>query len=443
MPKSAALLLISVLAGLGAGCADAPSAPESFSPVNAAAASQNSIFVTNTAQLLAALSSPNTSIDVVMAPGEYELSSTLVVPDGTTLVGGGTMQFDPSGLPSGFVPSTRTVLKAASTLTGDMVLLGDRSALSRIVIEDAQRSGGSVVVASSRGAGDVVRTALDECEIISPNPDGIAPQGPSGTALLLINRNQNFGAAPAPDVGAEIALRMSRSIVRAPAGGVGIFAINFAAGASLELTLTQNVVAAGLRLVAGVSRPDAVDGASVLMDSRRNLYTADLGGLSTHFGWQVYGASNVPIAALAIQPVTNNSTRVHSVDDRVEGFETAIWARGGARVSPGSPEVSFNSANLELYGTQLQSDNTDLDLVGAGSIVEGAWPDAGNTLRVLARAVTGSGVRENLYADALGPGVTEFGAGNRLELVGNLQAFVRTNSEIMPPPPAQFFSPHN
>lgn len=439
MTRSAALLSLWVLAGIEVGCAEAPSAPESLSATKSVVAS-NSVLVTNTAELLAALSSATNGTSVAMAPGEYELSSTLVVPDGTTLVGAGSMQLDPeSNLPTGLDAATRTVLKATSTLTGEMVVLGDRTTLSGIAIEDAQRGGGSVVVASSRGAGDVVRTVLEDCEILSPNPDGGALDGPTGAALLAITRNRNLAAAPAPDVGAEVIVSMSHCIVRAPAGGAGIFAINFAGGGRLKLVLTQNVVAAGIRLVGGVARPDAVDDAAVVMDSRSNRFTAGVGA-STLLGWRLYGGSTVPIAGLPTQTTTNNSVQVHSVDDLIQVFQTAISASGGLRLSAVAGEVSSNSVILDLFGTQLQSTEADLELRGTSASVQGTWTDFDNSVRVNARSVTGSGVRQNVYANARGPAATIFGAGNRLEIVGALAAFISTNSQILPPPPAQFFT---
>jgi hypothetical protein len=69
----------------------------------------------------------------------------------------------------------------------------------------------------------------------------------------------------------------------------------------------------------------------------------------------------------------------------------------------------------------------------------GSWSDAGNLLRVSAERVTGSGQRNNFYGDVAGPPSTTFGAGNRLEIVGTLQAFFSSNSGILPLPPEGFF----
>jgi hypothetical protein len=60
------------------------------------------------------------------------------------------------------------------------------------------------------------------------------------------------------------------------------------------------------------------------------------------------------------------------------------------------------------------------------------------------RGVTGSGSRSNTYADVLGPTgpvAPEIqGTGNRLEFVGNLNAFGQTNRAIDPAPAPEFFT---
>ncbi len=121
----------------------------------------------------------------------------------------------------------------------------------------------------------------------------------------------------------------------------------------------------------------------------------------------------------------------------------AITAFGASRPTSNPSPLSFNSASLELHGTQFSSVTADFFLAGARSLVAGTYPDAGNSLRVLARGVTGSGVRSNVYASTLGPAVTTLGADNSLEFIGSLQAFSHTNSNIEPPPPAEFFTAFN
>jgi hypothetical protein len=49
--------------------------------------------------------------------------------------------------------------------------------------------------------------------------------------------------------------------------------------------------------------------------------------------------------------------------------------------------------------------------------------------------VTGSGSRENAYADEVGPaGPQNIGTGNELEIVGGAESFRRLNHDMVPAP---------
>jgi hypothetical protein len=207
----------------------------------------------------------------------------------------------------------------------------------------------------------------------------------------------------------------------------------------VAVACAENVIGGGVQLTGGTSRPDVVSGSVASMESRGNLYRADAGS-SPPIGLQVYGAAGLPTPGLNVEPTINNSVRLHSVDDRIEGFVNAIVARGSSRPLASSAAISFNSAMLELHGTTLSSIGADLNLAGASSLVAGTWPDAGSVLRVLAQGLTGSGQRNNFYADVAGPPTTSFGEGNRLEMIGALQAFTSTNVSIIPLPPEEFFT---
>jgi hypothetical protein len=86
----------------------------------------------------------------------------------------------------------------------------------------------------------------------------------------------------------------------------------------------------------------------------------------------------------------------------------------------------------------------DLRMIGGNIASEGLEPGDGNTVRAEFRGVTGSGKRGNRYAHAggstqpLAPGLR--GKGNRLEIVGNLETFNRTNHAIDPAPGPEFFT---
>lgn len=423
-PKTEVLTLF--IAGLTIGCSNDPSAP--------------SIQVGNTTELLTALSSP-TAANILLAPGEYQLSATLNVPDGMTLTGAGTMAFDEnSRLPSGFDAATRTVLKAASTLVGDVVVLGNHTMLKGLVVEDAiGRTGGSVVVIHSRRAGDRVDARLENCEIINPNPTSSSSQSVGGRALVLLTRNrETITSAFAPETEASVTVNMSHCIVRSPRIA-GIFVNNFSPHAKTKLVLTENVIGGGVQLTGGTSRPDAVSGSAASIESRANLYRVDASSTSP-IGLQVYGGAGLPVPGIAVEAVTENSAEFVSIDDRIEGFPNAIVARGASRPLASSAAISSNSATIELHGTKLSSIGVDLSLAGAGSLVAGTWPDANNLLRVLAQGVSGSGQRNNFYGNAAAPPTTTFGAANRLEITGTLQAFTASNSGILPLPLVEFFT---
>ncbi len=229
------------------------------------------IVVTTTAELEAALTPANAGKRILVRAGEYVVSQALTVPDDAALVGEGEMNFDGSGLPTGFEPAGRTVIRSTAALVGDVLTLGDGSSLRGLVIEDVEgRTGGNLVAAYSRAAGDFISAAVTECEIINPNPAGIVPAGPTGAGLVALTRNLNFGADPPAHEGAVVRVEMRRSIVRCPGGGTGVFAINFAAHGEIGLVLQRNLIGGQLILNGGVSRPDAVTGASIRVESQRN-----------------------------------------------------------------------------------------------------------------------------------------------------------------------------
>lgn len=408
--------------------------------LTAAPHGHDTIVVTTTAELEAALVPANAGRRILVRAGEYALGQALTVPDDATLVGEGDMDFDESGLPTGFDPSGRTLLKSTTALVGDVLTLGDGSTIRGLVIEDAAgRLTGNPVVVSSRAPGDSVSATIVECEIINPNPSGIVPQGPTGRGLVVITRNPNLGQAPPPHEGAVLWVQLKRSIIHSPASGFGIFAINFASHSEIQLVLKHNVVGGGLNANGGVSRPDAVTGASVTVQSTRNLYRSD-SAAPTAIGWTLSGGSTAPIPGFVSEASTSNSLQMQSNDDAIEGFATGVSAVGGLRSTATGGLISLNSLDLNFHGLQLATTTADLQLFGARSLVDGVSPGDGNTLRMLLRQATGSGPRANLYADSASPSMTNLGAGNELEVTGNERAFVRSNDDVDPIPPSEFFT---
>ena len=395
------------------------------------------IIVTTVAELEAALTPANAGKRILVRAGEYEISQALTVPEDATLVGEGDMTFDDAGLPAGFAPYGRTVLRSTATLVGDVLTLGDGARLRGLVIEDAAGRQGNPVVVSSRAAGDFVSAELVECEIVNPNPSAIVPEGSIGRALKVITLNPNLGLDPPPHDGAVLEVRMARSIIRSPGAGIGVFAISFASHTEIRLDLQRNVIGGGLNLSGGVSRPDAVTGASLNVRSRRNLYRSDSVD-ATPTGWSLIGGTTAPIPGLVSGASTFNTLQMDSRNDTIDGFQTGILAMGGLRTGPLPDPSSSNRVDMDLHDVRLQTTTSDLVLFGAQSFVDGVSPGDGNTVRLALKKSTGSGPRANVYVNSS----MDLGADNRLEVVGTEKAFVRSNDGFDPIPPAEFFTGH-
>ena len=400
------------------------------------------IVVTTTTELQAALSPANAGRRILVRAGEYEVSQALTVPDDATLVGEGEMIFDESGLPTGFAADGRTVLRSTPTLVGDVLTLGDGATLRGLVVEDAPgRPGGNQVVVSSRAAGDFLSAVLDKVEIVNPNPAGIVPAGPTGSALVVMTRNPNLGQDPPAHEGAVLRVEMRRSIVRASSRGTGVFAINFAAHSEIRLLLHRNVIGGGVIATGGVSRPDAVTGSTVSIESIRNVYS-NQSGLPGLLGWNLLGGAGSP--AFPSASSTLNRLQLLSREDTIQGFQFGVLAIGGQRYLAGSGPSSSNRLEMDLHGLRVQTTAeplaADLRLFGARSLVNGVSPGDENTLRLVLRKSTGSGPRANAYSHSSTPSMGDLGVGNQLEIVGSENAFSRSNDGFDPIPSAEFFT---
>ena len=254
------------------------SGSESSRPEPRLSTASRSVVVTTAAELDAALSAGTGDLTIFVQRGTYLLDHAIQVPDGTALIGEGEMQYDDSGLPTGFVPESLTVIAALPGVAGNFVTLGDGASLQGLVIQDVVRpalTGGSVVAVSSRNPSDSVSAQVAECEIINPNPvTGPGLTGPVGRGLLAITRNRASAGGAAPHEQSLVSVHLTHSIIRSPGGGDGIFAINFASGSQIELHLRRNVIGR-LGANGGVSRPDSTVGATTLIQSTGNLYRAD------------------------------------------------------------------------------------------------------------------------------------------------------------------------
>lgn len=450
-------LATALLAMTVAGCSgDAPALLDP-SPVGSgtAATAAPDITVSSSAELVAALIPANAGKLIRLSAGTYAVTQPLTVPDGATLEGEGVMQFDGAGLPAGFAAGSRTTLVMSPGLPGYLLALEHGATIRRLAFEDVAGRPGSVIGIASRAAGDRISATISEVEIVNPGPHAILPSGSTGCGVAALTLNPNSGP---PHTGADIDVRMTRSIIRSPSAGTGcgFFAFNFAPSAGVSADLSDNVIGGGIIASGGVSRPDAVYDATTTIQSRGNLYRDDSPSACTsaHLGWNLQGGSGVPVP-LPLPATVRNTLRVQSVHDRIEGFVTAVLATGGRRFfgAPIAGETSGNSVDLDLLGTRVSTPECgagvtvrDFRLAGALVTDPSVVPGDGNTLRALFRNVTGSGTRANVYADVLGPTDPQpaalSGTGNRLEVIGNAQAFERSNSGIVPAPSAEFYTAH-
>ena len=450
------LAIVSLLAmSFMAACSDAVQPTEPPAPAQAVSAASADVVVSNAAELVAALAPEHAGQRILVPAGTYAINAPLTVPDGATLEGEGVMQFDGAGLPTGFASGTGTILSMTTNTPGNLLTLGNGASIRGLEIVDLPGRAGNVVAVVSRDAGDRVSATIAESEIVNPNSLGVGPDGSTGYGLLIVTRNLNLRADPAPHEGAALTARVVRSLIRSPAGGGGLFAFNFASLGRVSVALSDNIVGGEVTANGGVSRPDAVHDAIVGIESQRNLYRNDSPDPCASLprgGWNLTGGSGPP-APLPVPETARNSLRVHSVDDRIEGFTTAVAATGSRRFfpSPIAGPSTDNSIELQLLGGTISTPScagaqfvADLDLEGAATADDALVPGDGNSVRAVIRGVTGSGPRFNRYANAAGPAgplAPAFqGTGNILEIVGSPVAFAQTNRHIDPAPGAGFFT---
>lgn len=447
-----------LVVGASVGCSlDSPGVTEQLIESDTApATAANSIIVSSSADLVAALAPENAGRRIHMRAGVYGVTQPLTVPDRATLEGEGEMLLDDAGLPTGFTPATRTVISMTANTAGDVLTLGNGARIRKLAIEDLPGRVGNVVAANSRDAGDNLRATIEDVEITNPNTHAIVPAGPSGCGVTALTLNPNLGSDPPPHTNATVSVTMTRSLIHSPATGTGcgVFAFNFASSSSISVTLTHNVVGGGIIANGGVSRPDEVHDSKTDITSQRNVYHDDSPNpcTSKHVGWNLTGGSGTPVN-FVIGETARNTLSIHSLDDRIEGFTTGVFATATRRffALPTAGPSTDNRLDIELIGATVSTPSCGgasfvIDFRMAGALVSNASlvPGDGNILRAVFRNVTGSGTRANVYADVVGPAgpvSPEFrGTGNRLEFDGSVEAFGLTNTAIDPAPGEQFFT---
>jgi hypothetical protein len=418
-------------------------------PVNAQDAATESIVVRTSAELLAILRSGESEHEIRITRGRYSIDRPIVVPDGVVITGDGVMTFDEDGTPSGFEPGTETILETAADMNGDLLTLGNGSALRGLVLIDDpspnKERAGNVVSVVSRRPGDVVAASIIECDIVSSNGKAFSADGPTGHGVVAYTRNP-VTQPRRPHDGAAVNVRIERSIIRDTDDGGAVFVLNFASGTKTGATLIRNRVLGALVAGGAANRPETVDHAATVIEADHNLFVAPQDGNVR--GWLLIGASSGPHLPSEAAGPAFNMLRVHSSADRIEGFANAIIAIAARRIVSGSGPLYGNTLDLQFDDLRIRSvsaNAADLQLRTAQALLDQDQPplpglDAGqrNTLRIQMSGSAGSGLRKNSYSPC--SDATSAESGNRLEFVGSAAEFTRSNSGFDPPPPSACFS---
>jgi hypothetical protein len=184
-----------------------------------------------------------------------------------------------------------------------------------------------------------------------------------------------------------------------------------------------------LDVIGGISRPDTVVFATTTIDSEGNLYSQPQSGGEA---WQIIGGSGPPpsVAAGPNFHSDSNSARAKSRNDQIKEFPVGIVAIGGQRTTSGT--CSHNDVKLDLVNMTLATKPPpppppaaarDFEFEGARSF--GAFPPGnGNIVHARIQNTTGSGPRNNNYADG--------GTGNQLVFVAHV---ARSPAAIPPSTP--------
>ena len=123
--------------------------------------------------------------------------------------------------------------------------------------------------------------------------------GPTGGAILAYTRNPKNPHHPirCHTWTRTVTVTVKRSIVDTPKDGKAVFAMNFASGGQITVKLENNVVRGPLDVIGGLSRPDAVVGATTTIESNKNKYSPQ--GVSAVEAWQIIGGSSSPLGGTA------------------------------------------------------------------------------------------------------------------------------------------------
>lgn len=409
--------------------------------------------VRDVAELRAALAGVTAGSTVRLLASDYAIDQPIVVPDGVTLEGVGRMEIR-DGSAAGFGTVPASVLRAAAAFDGDVVTLGDGSALRSLAIVDqvpergAPMRAGNVVSVVSRAERDRLSARIDDCEIVTGAASGVTPRGPIGHAIVVLTRSPTLGQQGSPHLGARVNLHVSRSVIRAQ--GLALFAVNFASAGRIDIALSGNLVSGAVVATGGVSRPARVTDARTELHSTGNRYRLSPGG-DDDFGWMVFGGSSPHLNAPEIPGPERNTLVVTSTGDRIEGFRIGILAAGARRRIEASGPLSDNRADLELRDLTIAVPDASATGVALHGAVSGTGLAAGpafpagehNELHLQMQSVRYEGTPgQNRYsANFSGDPVDPAAATNRLVVDGTADQFATENPGFAAPPPGDFAAP--
>ena len=433
----------------------------------ARSAKANVIDVGTTAELVAAMNPLNAGKMIRIQPGIYCPNATLVLPEGSRVVGSGKMDYE-SGLPSEFRGGTATHIVPADGgkqcpaeqgfFAGNSVVsLTDGSSLEGVKISIDLTAGytfaANTVVIHAKG-GQTVRTLISECDIEARSgPFSIVPPGiPAGRAIQLMTGD----GPPNHDLPGDPKIRavINRSVIRGN-NTVAIFNGQWESKGEIFLALHGNVVKEAnwtLDIVGGISRilagvTNVVEGTVTEVLSIGNLYQGV--GESSAGLLLTAGANGPPPGS----PSSNgNHLTMTSLNDRIENVGVGIMARAAFRRSPAHGYVNDNTTDLQMIGTKISTLTTEApnsftaDLIFCPVAAQGSASKVDkvgdrNWVYVSAIGLDGSGTRDNLYEYF--SGICGFmdstGDDNGLTFWGSAQLWEILNKDIDLDPPAELF----
>ena len=123
---------------------------------------------------------------------------------------------------------------------------------------------------------DSIEAYIIACEMANYGVSGVGPNGPTGRAMLIVNRTLQAPPPFAMHEGSSLDVRITRSLIRSFNNGSGVFAI-LRSEFEHHARASHNYIGGGLDVAGGVSRPLEVSNSVTAIRSHHNLYRSDHG----------------------------------------------------------------------------------------------------------------------------------------------------------------------